>query len=78
MIITTRYVYDVVKLQSRKSFTCKVCGKRGQRSKTFRQTINPFNKNAAGELKTAGEIWQELQHGAATWAPDTHAGCESS
>lgn len=74
-VITT---YDPIKLTTRKTFlACSVCGRPGKRQRTFRQTINPFNKNGAGQPKTRREIWFELQCLAATWTPDTHARCES-
>lgn len=68
--------YDVVKWPAKKSFTCSVCGRRGTRSRTFRQTTSPFNKNAAGQIKTYGEIWAELYAEAEAWQPQMHAGCE--
>jgi hypothetical protein len=74
MMVTWRY--EAVKFPVKKSFTCTVCGRRGQRSKTFRQTINPFNKNADGVPKTYREIWAELEVVAAGWFPTVHAGCE--
>lgn len=76
MRVVTITTYDVVKMQTRKKFRCAVCGRLGTRSTTFRQTINPFNKNAMGQPKTYDEIWAELQDQAAAWQPDTHAGCE--
>jgi hypothetical protein len=77
MRITTITRYEAVKLTTRKRFrSCRVCGKPGTRSKTFRQTINPFNKNPSGQPKTRREIWQELQAAAAVWAPDTHSACD--
>lgn len=35
-------------------------GKRHQETKIFMQTINPFNKNAAGQIKTRQEIEEQL------------------
>jgi hypothetical protein len=54
------------------SVTAKVvwideAGKRRQQSKKFTQTINPFNKNAWGEEKTASEIRKELRANGETW-----------
>lgn len=40
-------------------------GKRQQ--KTFRQTINPFNKNADGSRKTREQIYSELSEEAQLW-----------
>ncbi len=36
------------------------CGKRFQRTARVEQTINPWNKNAAGVPKKWAEIWKEL------------------
>lgn len=35
-------------------------GRMRQETRTFMQTINPFNKNAAGQVKSRQEIEQEL------------------
>jgi len=35
-------------------------GKKRQETKTFSQTINPFNKNACGLPKTCSEIVEEI------------------
>lgn len=75
MAVTT--TFTPVKLASRKKFLCRVCGRPGFRSRTFWQTINPLNKNAAGQPKTYDEIWQELQCAAIAWRPDVHVRCES-
>ena len=62
----TVYKFESVKLQTRKSGKC-VCGKRVTRSVTLEQTINPFNKNAKGDLKSYHEIWTELEAEAKEW-----------
>jgi hypothetical protein len=58
----TVYKFEPVQLRVSKSGKC-VCGKRVTRSETLEQTINPFNKNAKGEVKTRSEIWEELKQG---------------
>lgn len=55
---------------------CVVCGKRRKRQKTFEQTINPFNRNAAGQPKTRREIWKELDEQSRAWQPTMCATCE--
>lgn len=62
----TIYNFESVKLQTSKSGKC-ICGKRVSRSITFEQTINPWNKNAKGEIKSYAEIWAELKEEAAVW-----------
>lgn len=57
------YTFDEVKVAR----TAKTKdGKRRQR--TFSQTINPFNKNKNGKVKTRGEIHLELHKEADAWA----------
>lgn len=59
-----------------KSGLCPVCGRRVRRSKTFEQTLNPFNRNALGEPKTRDQIWDELRDKGRAWVPDfTHWRC---
>lgn len=42
-------------------------GKRHQETKMFMQTLNPFNKNATGQVKTRQEIESELLAERETW-----------
>ena len=42
-------------------------GKRKQETKVFMQTLNPFNKNAAGIIKSSVEILDELRAERGTW-----------
>jgi len=62
-MITT---FQSITVHGTKSGKC-ICGKRITRSKTFEQTINPFNKNAKGEVKTYAEILTELQQERSVW-----------
>lgn len=56
---------------------CPVCGKRTTRKATFMQTVNPFNRNADGAVKTESEIGAELRAEAKAWAPDfRHEACK--
>lgn len=74
--VTTRF--EVVKRQVAKPFVCQACGRKGRKQTTLRQTINPFNRNADGTLKTFSDIHAELQIDAAAWAPEPiHEGCRS-
>lgn len=73
---TRTWVYNEVKHRATKKFVCRVCGKRGTQSRTFRQTVNPFNRNADGRAKTAAEILLELVSAGDKWQPDpVHAKC---
>lgn len=42
-------------------------GKRRQKTKTFSQTVNPFNKNSDGTIKTHGEIMREISAERDAW-----------
>lgn len=59
--------FESVPLPASKNLPCPGCGKKVRRSRTFSQTINPFNKNAAGQAKTRQEILAELRERAAAW-----------
>jgi len=73
-IVTT---YDVVSYPATKTLRCPICGNRVRRQRTFRQTLNPFNRTANGTLKTRGQILRELGSEAAAWAkiPEPHRMC---
>jgi hypothetical protein len=62
-----RITFDYVQLRDSKNCKCRACGKRLRLSKTFRQTLNPFNKNADGTLKDSTGIHGELKVEAAAW-----------
>jgi hypothetical protein len=51
------------------------CGKRFQRTVRVEQTINPWNKNAAGIPKTWPEIWEELGGELAAKKTDAQHAC---
>ena len=56
-----------VKLTSVKKGKCIYCGRNCTMTKKFYQTINPFNKNKDGEMKTAKEITDELIAESVEW-----------
>jgi len=62
-----RITFDVIKERATKSGKCRECGKRCSRSKTFEQTINPWNKNDDGTQKSANDIRAELRVEVKTW-----------
>ena len=65
MQITTRIKFETVKRTARK--TVIVDGKKRKRQKTFEQTINPFNKNPDGSVKTRADIIKELNSECRKW-----------
>jgi hypothetical protein len=71
-----RYTFEEVRLSATKSVKCK-CGKRVRRSKTFFQTINPFNKRTDGQMKCRSDICTELTADVKQWKaePELCAAC---
>ena len=58
--------YKEISLKARKYWKDEN-GKRHQKTKTFSQTINPFNKNTDGTIKTESEIYEELDKQRTGW-----------
>lgn len=54
-----RYEFEKVSIYAKKSGKCR-CGKRRTRSEHLWMTVNPFNKNARGEVKTRQEVRADL------------------
>ncbi len=73
-----KIAFERVKLSTYKTGYCKKCGKYITRSKTFDQTINPFNKLPDGTIKNRDDIFQELLKEAQQWKekPVVHVRCE--
>ena len=56
--------------------SCPVCHGRTRRRQRFSQTINPWNRNDDGSVRTPEEIRQAVQAKAAAWRPDfRHHAC---
>lgn len=72
-----RVYFQEVKLHGLKSGKCPVCGKTVTLSKKFFQTLNPFNKNADGTIKSHGDIYKELTVQLSEWkkVKPTHMKC---
>jgi hypothetical protein len=60
-----RVTFQEVKIRGVRRW--KENGKVRQETQVFMQTINPFNKNAEGFAKTAGEIADELRAERKEW-----------
>lgn len=61
--------FNEVSLQGQKSVKCAGgCGRTLKRSKKFWQTLSPFNKNSAGEVKSRDEIYEQLRGERRVWA----------
>lgn len=75
--MTRIHFQEVIKVKVR-SGKCEVCGKRVQQKKKFSQTLNPFNKNSVGAVKSKAEILQELSVLSDAWlvSPLVHDKCK--
>jgi hypothetical protein len=76
MVIT----FKEVSLTGYKAVKCSGgCGRDLRRQKKFCQTINPFNKNAKGDVKSAREILDELKLEIAAWkkSPEICKQCQN-
>ncbi len=69
--------YDEVSLTGSKYGKCAVCGKQATKQKKFYQTLNPYNQNSDGSLKSREDIYRELRVTIKTWRkePVCHAEC---
>lgn len=64
------------KVRCERKGKCPACGKRVLRSRTFEQTVNPFNRNANGVPKTWEEVFADVRAQADAWQPNfAHEGC---
>lgn len=73
-----RYNFNEIGFSIEKTGKCPNCGKKAKRTKRFYQTINPFNKNAEGNIKTKAEIFNQLKIESDKWEKEHvyHAKCE--
>jgi len=74
----TTYRFKEITLPVTKTVPCRAgCGKKVRRSTTLSQTVNPWNKDADGNPKSAEQIRAELKAEAERWHPvnDIHPGC---
>jgi hypothetical protein len=63
-----KVAFEKVTRRATRAGVCQSCGKRRKQSKTFYQTISPFNLVANGSAKTREQIWKELDAEADKWA----------
>lgn len=63
-----KIVFEEVKSWGQR--TIVVDGKKKRQSKTFMQTINPFNKNLDGTVKTYGEVLKSVENERDKWVSD--------
>ena len=70
--------YERVTWTGHRSGPCAVCGKRATRSRTFENTISPFNRNEDGSVRSYREVSDRVRAMAAEWSEGApaHARCE--
>lgn len=77
MIRTVRF--EEVKYKGIAKGICPVCKKSVVRAKTFTNTINPFNRNKDGEIKSWKEVSIDVKNRAEKWEKSdidfTHGKC---
>lgn len=61
-----RYTFDEVSVKATKRWTDE-SGKKRQQTRNFFQTINPFNKNEDGTIKTRDQIMAEIKAERNVW-----------
>lgn len=61
-----RTEFEKVGVYAKKSGKC-LCGKRRSRSEYLYQTVNPFNKNKSGQVKTREEVRADVQKEYERW-----------
>lgn len=62
--------FQAVALRVTKKGNCPVCGKAVQRSTKIENTVNPYNRNDAGEVKSFDEVRDDVHRKAIEWEPD--------
>lgn len=71
------YTFQEVSFKRHKTGKCIVCGKQVKLTEKFWGTINPFNKNEDGTIRTREDIWSKLKLDADEWSkkPIKHHKC---
>jgi hypothetical protein len=76
------YRFQEVAHTERRRATCPGCGKRRGVQRTFTQTVNPFNTNADGTVKTYPEVYRAVREQGQAWTPSdreaSHEACWGS
>jgi hypothetical protein len=79
-VTTNVYRFEKVSRSSTKTDACPTCGRTVKRSRTFTNTINPFNKDPeTGLPRTRAQIWEKLGKDIEAWVPDfEHEKCREA
>ena len=74
----TRHDFDLITLTGQWYGKCPVCGVRTRKQIRFEQTINPWNLNPDGTMKTRADIYRELGAEVKAYKPDfRHEKCKT-
>ena len=65
----TVYRYQTLANLQRRRLSCVTCGQKFNRQHTFTMTINPWNCNADGTVRTSREVTDALSDQAKAWQP---------
>lgn len=65
-----KYTFEKISIKKTKKWIDEN-GKKRQKTKEFFQTLNPFNKNSKGQVKTRHEIAKEIKERADEWFKNT-------
>lgn len=70
--------FQEVSITAEKQGKCSCCNKSCKIKKKFYQTLNPFNRNSEGSVKTRQEIQEEINSERQKWMkePVKHKKCE--
>lgn len=60
MFTTTHHKFQKLEVKQTVKVPCLKCGKKAPRVAKAWQTMNPFNKNKDGSIKSSQEIYREL------------------
>lgn len=63
------YTFTPIKVKAQVKVTCshEGCKKKVQRTKIFEQTLNPYNRDSEGNVKTEQQIRSELSSRRTEW-----------
>ena len=68
--ITVTHRYEPVIARRERKGQCPACGKTVVRRRTFKHTMNPFNKNPDGTVRTYLQVLERVNAEADAWVPD--------
>lgn len=63
----TRYVFQEIAIKATKRWKDSATGKPRSQTRKFFQTLNPFNRDSTGDIKTREQIYAEIKAERDTW-----------